>query len=50
MDDTRFVNFEEYCKTCRYEKCDGAEEPCNECLRVPARRNSSKPVKWKEKK
>ena len=50
MDNTHFVNFNTYCKTCQYEKRDGVEEPCNECLCVPARKNSSKPVKWREKK
>lgn len=49
MDNTHFVDFDVYCKTCAYEKRDGAEEPCNECLRNPARKNSRKPVKWKEK-
>lgn len=50
MEDTHFVDFETYCDTCRYKERDGTEEPCNECLRVPARKNSRKPVEWKEKK
>ena len=49
MDNAHFVDFDTYCKTCSYDKRDGAEEPCNECLRTPARKNSRKPVKWKEK-
>ena len=50
MDNTHFVAFGEYRKTRKYEKRDGVEEPCNECLRVPACKNSRKPVKWEEKK
>ena len=50
MEGLKFVDFDTYCKTCRYEKRDGNEEPCDECLRCPARKNSSKPLKWKEKK
>lgn len=50
MNNTHFVEFDKFCETCAYRKRDGAEEPCNECLRVPARENSRKPVKWKEEK
>lgn len=49
MNNTHFVEFDKFCETCAYRKRDGAEEPCNECLRVPARKNSRKPVNWKEK-
>ena len=49
MNGLKFVDFEAYCKTCAYKERDGTDEPCNECLRCPARKNSAKPVKWKEK-
>ena len=49
MDTTKFVDFERYCKTCAYQKIKEADEPCRECLGVPARKNSSRPVNWKEK-
>lgn len=43
------VDFEKYCKTCRYkdlnEKCD----PCCECLDHDGNTQSEKPVNWKEK-
>ena len=49
MEQIHIVDFETYCKTCAYEKTDEAEKPCDECVGVPARENSRKPVNWKEK-
>ena len=46
---TKFVDFETYCKTCKYEKTDEGEDPCNDCLAVPARENTRKPERWVEK-
>ncbi len=46
---TKFVDFETYCKTCKYEKTDEGEDPCNDCLSVPARENTRKPERWVEK-
>lgn len=48
----KFVNFDEYCPKCKY---DGSDEndmssPCFECLYVPARTDSHKPINFKEKK
>lgn len=46
----REVNFEKYCKTCKYEdrpeKCD----PCNDCLAEGVNANSEKPVYWEGNK
>ena len=50
MTNTKFVDFKTYCETCAYKDKDGTEEPCDECLRCPARKNSAKPLKWKEKR
>ena len=50
MDNTKFVDFANYCKTCVHQKASEDEEPCNECLNVPARKNSSRPVNWKERR
>ena len=47
MDNTHFVDFHTYCETCIHRKKSGKEEPCNECLRVPARKNTARPVNWK---
>lgn len=46
--DLQFVDFEQYCKTCKYKKKKGIEDPCNECLDVCVRDNSCKPEKWEK--
>lgn len=43
------VYFGEYCKTCKSEKVDEKDAPCNECLEEPANYGSVKPVKWEAK-
>lgn len=43
------VNFEKYCKKCKYEKLKEKMDPCNECLDHGYNANSHKPVKWEEK-
>lgn len=43
------VYFDQYCKTCQYEKKKESEDPCFDCLNEPANLNSHKPVKYKEK-
>ena len=45
----KFVDFEKYCKTCKYFKLkknkNGQEPmPCDECLGEPINKNSSKPI------
>lgn len=47
---TKFVDFEKYCKDCKFKDKSENEEPCNECLGVPARQYSHKPIKFKENK
>lgn len=44
----REVDFEKYCKTCRYKKRDEKCDPCNDCLAEETNANSEKPVYWKE--
>ncbi|MFR5683874.1 MAG: hypothetical protein ACLUD1_07480 [Clostridia bacterium] len=44
------VYFDQYCKTCTYEKLEEKLDPCNECLESGENLNSHKPVKWEEKK
>lgn len=43
------VNFKEYCKTCKYVKLKGHEDPCNECLEYGMNQQSHKPVNWEAK-
>ncbi len=42
------VNFEKYCKTCKYKNLDPGEDPCDGCLSEPMNVDSRKPVYWKE--
>lgn len=44
------VDFEKYCKTCKYEKLEGFQSPCNECLENGMNIQTSKPSEWVEKK
>ena len=43
------VDFEKYCKTCKYKDLDEKFDPCNECLDHGVNTNSTKPVYYKEK-
>lgn len=45
----KIVEFEAYCHTCKHEKVDDFEDPCNDCLNCPARQYSHKPINWEEK-
>lgn len=50
MEDTyKEVYFNQYCKTCKYEKLKETEEPCCDCLEDPVNVYSHKPVKHEEK-
>lgn len=48
-DDQKEVYFDQYCKTCKYEKLDESECPCDDCLSNPANTYSHKPVKYEER-
>lgn len=41
--DEQFVEFDKYCKSCRYEKLEENESPCDECMEHPVNQNSCKP-------
>lgn len=43
------VDFAKYCKTCKHEKKEGTEDPCNDCLVYAVNHYSSKPVHWEDK-
>lgn len=42
------IAFEEYCGKCRYYSLKETEEPCYECLNVPARPFSKIPEYFEE--
>ena len=42
------VDFASYCQKCKYVDIEAIEDPCNECLAIPARIHSSKPEYYKE--
>lgn len=46
---TKFVDFETYCKTCKHKKKKDIEDPCNECLDICTREGSSIPERWEAK-
>lgn len=41
----KIVDFYKYCPTCKFYSTNEKDKPCSECLNVPARKNSKKPVK-----
>lgn len=43
------VLFNEFCKSCTYEKYPEEAMPCCDCLQEPANIDSHKPVRFKEK-
>lgn len=55
MSEYKEVRFDEYCKTCKYEKNPEvmkdpfAEDPCDECLGEPGRLYSHRPLNWEKK-
>ena len=42
------VDFNKYCKTCKYLDVDEQEDPCNECLHNPVKEDSRKPINYTE--
>ena len=44
QDDYLFVRLDKYCKTCKHEKLEENEPPCDECLEHPVNLHSHKPV------
>lgn len=48
--ETKFVEFDRYCKTCKYYKLRDDQEPCDECLEYPTNKYSRKPVRWEAKR
>lgn len=46
----KFVEFDKYCQKCRNKGTSATADPCNECLTVPAREGTRKPIKFEEDK
>ena len=44
----KIVNFEKYCKFCKYMDTKEHEDPCNSCLENPVNDDSHKPICFKE--
>lgn len=44
------VYFNEYCLKCKYKDTANTENPCNECLTHGGRKDSHKPIKFKDEK
>lgn len=48
-DNDLLVYFGRYCKSCKHEKLEENEPPCNECLEHPVNLNSHKPINYEDK-
>ncbi len=46
-DNIHIVEFEKYCKSCKYMDTKSTEDPCDECLGSPALQYSRKPINYK---
>ena len=42
----KFVEFDVYCKKCKYRDRDENLNPCCDCLEIPARENTHIPEYW----
>ena len=40
------VQFFKYCERCEYFKTKETDDPCNECLSVPMRQFTAKPINF----
>lgn len=47
--DYKEVYFHEYCQKCKHFDKKESEDPCNECLCIPANAGTHEPVYYKEK-
>lgn len=45
----QFVDYFIYCPKCKHKEKNGWDDPCNECMETPVRKNTSKPAKFDEK-
>ena len=45
----KFVEFSEYCPSCKHKDKEEWEDPCYDCLDNPTNIDSHKPVNWEQK-
>lgn len=45
-DNMKLVDFEKYCPHCSHINEPDSDDPCHECLQIPARQYSHKPEKY----
>ena len=43
------ITYNDYCKSCKHEKLEENEPPCDECLEHPVNLNSHKPINYEDK-
>ena len=43
------VDFETYCKSCKYKDVPEQWDPCNDCMSFPTNQESEKPVCYEAK-
>ena len=48
MQFNKIVNFDNFCKLCKYKDTDENKPPCESCLSEPVNQNTHKPVKYEE--
>lgn len=48
-EDYREVDFETYCKACKYKNLSENKDPCDECLDIPINLNTTRPIKFEAK-
>lgn len=46
----KFVRFDLYCSSCENKNLPECDDPCNECLGIPAREGTAEPEYYKEDK
>ena len=40
------VDFNKYCRTCKYKDFNECDDPCNDCLDYPTNVNSERPLRY----
>lgn len=48
FEEEKFVDFEKYCKKCKFKDLEETKDPCNECLDYPTNWMTDKPQRYKE--
>jgi hypothetical protein len=44
----QFVDYFIYCPTCKHKEKNGWDDPCNECMETPVRKNTTKPAMYEK--